>query len=643
MKPVVFIGVNILVLMNQAVLAAERINFTVSPEASNGAWCWYQDERVVIDTRHPDGPLMLIGTVSFSRKGDPEHGDIDVLWYNLKTGEQGVFELHDRLEADDHDGASFYIRPDGRYLAMYTKHSSDKLLRWRISKRPHDPTDWEPEQTFENSVRICYTNIFPIAGMGGANVINFSRSVGHNPNYFVSEDHGSTWEFGGVLLTGPGGNEATSQRPYLKYASLDGKTIHFSATDGHPHKEDNGIYHGFVRDGQLYFSDGKLKGRLSNKITSPHKATEFTTVLKPGQKFNGVAMHQAWTVDLHVDEQGNPYMGFSARAEKSEHDHRFFYARWNGSEWRVREIAKAGGYLYKGQWDYTGLIALHPKNPDVVFISSKIDPRTDRQVTHYEIFMGQTSDGGDSWAWSPVTWNSGIDNLRPTVPIWDDENTALLWLRGRIKSYTNWNSQVVGHVIPTSALNTLIATGQETVTKTAFEPDPPPPPMSAALEPEAIDQVGIAVANWQLKNFENPPKYGRHHGWVNKKKDWVWAPFYCGMLSLAQQSGDLTLVNATRKIAAANQWSLDKRPRHADDWAVGWTYAELYLSDEEPRLLTQQRQQFDELMRQSWDESLEWGGGIHNRELAWCDALFMGPPTLLRLATTTGDSRELRD
>lgn len=623
-------------------LAAELINFTSPPTAPNGAWCWYQDERVIVDTAHPDGPLMLIGTVSFASKGDPEHGDIDVLWYNLRTGEQGTYELHDQLEADDHNGASFHIRSDGRYLAMYSKHSSDNLLRWRISMRPHDPTAWDQEQTFKSPARVCYTNVFPIQNNNQKQLINISRSITSSPTYFVSTDDGSNWTLGGVMFTGPGGNQAKGQRPYQKYASADGRTLHFITTDGHPRDENNGIYHGYLRDGKLYNSDGSVnKGRLSNKKNSPHRSNEFTTVLKRGQKFNGVAMHHAWTIDLHVDDAGHPYAAYSARANNNDRDHRFFYGRWTGSKWMVREIAKAGGYLYKRENDYTGLVALHPHRPDVLFISTKIDPRDGREHPHYEIFMGRTPDGGDSWAWSPVTWNSKVDNLRPVVPLWDADNTALLWLQGSIDTYRSWDSQVVGHIVKTDNLSELTVTGQKPVIKTALEPDPPAPPMSDAMTPEAVAKVGRAVAQWQLDHFKNPPSYGPHGYWRNKKKDWVWAPFYCGMLSLAQQTGDMSLIEATRKIASDNKWSLDKRPRHADDWAVGWTYAELYLNDEMPKMLAQQREQFDKLMQQSWDESLEWKKGIYNRELAWCDALFMGPPTLLRLATATGDKRYL--
>jgi len=46
----------------------------------------------------------------------------------------------------------------------------------------------------------------------------------------------------------------------------------------------------------------------------------------------------------------------------------------------------------------------------------------------------------------------------------------------------------------------------------------------------------------------------------------------------------------------------------------------------------------DTLTATTHTESLEWKtGGIVNREWAWCDALFMGPPPLADLAKVTGE------
>jgi hypothetical protein len=36
-----------------------------------------------------------------------------------------------------------------------------------------------------------------------------------------------------------------------------------------------------------------------------------------------------------------------------------------------------------------------------------------------------------------------MDNLRPTVPVWDDEHTALVWMRGAYRSMHDYDLDIV--------------------------------------------------------------------------------------------------------------------------------------------------------------------------------------------------------
>jgi len=74
-------------------------------------------------------------------------------------------------------------------------------------------------------------------------------------------------------------------------------------------------------------------------------------------------------------------------------------------------------------------------------------------------------------------------------------------------------------------------------------------------------------------------------------------------------------------------WQLGKRPEHADDVAVGQVYLELYLKQKDPKILPPLIERFAYQMGLKDDPAkpLWW----------WCDALFMGPPTLARLYKAT--------
>jgi hypothetical protein len=178
--------------------------------------------------------------------------------------------------------------------------------------------------------------------------------------------------------------------------------------------------------------------------------------------FQGDPDNVGWVIDLELDAQRRPYVVFSVQKDgrslprgQGGMDHRFHYGRWDGSAWRVHEIAYAGTRLYPGEDDYTGLAALDPNDPDVVYISTDADPATGAPLVsradgqrHRELFRGTTRDSGATWSWEPITANSTGDNLRPLVPRWKDPRTALVWMRGTYKSnHGEWTTAVVATII----------------------------------------------------------------------------------------------------------------------------------------------------------------------------------------------------
>ena len=170
-------------------------------------------------------------------------------------------------------------------------------------------------------------------------------------------------------------------------------------------------------------------------------------------------MNRAWTIGLEVDNQHNPVGIISVRANDSDQDHRYLYARFDGEEWQVNEMADGGSYLYAAENDYLGLASVDPQNPNVVYMSCDVDPRNGTATPHHELYKGFTSDFGQTWAWTALTENSTMDNLRPAVPDWDGNNTAVTWLRGSYSTYTDWDTQVVGMTLTASDPKALLWRG----------------------------------------------------------------------------------------------------------------------------------------------------------------------------------------
>lgn len=155
-------------------------------------------------------------------------------------------------------------------------------------------------------------------------------------------------------------------------------------------------------------------------------------------------------------------------------------------------------------------------------------------------------------------------------------------------------------------------------------------PFSGDIEPRAILRVMTAAADWQLAHPSS------HDPW-----DWTQAAFYTGVMAFTRVTDDAKYVAAMRTMGEKNLWRPGLRPGHADDYAVIATYAKLYQVDRDPKMLKPAIALLNFLASRKYDEPLTWGNAIETRELAWCDALFMGPPALAAMTAATNDKRYL--
>jgi rhamnogalacturonyl hydrolase YesR len=158
-------------------------------------------------------------------------------------------------------------------------------------------------------------------------------------------------------------------------------------------------------------------------------------------------------------------------------------------------------------------------------------------------------------------------------------------------------------------------------------------PVSPEIAPKPVLEVMQRVADWQLANPS------RH-----KPTDWTQGAGYAGFMALAGISGDAKYRDAMLAMGATNDWRLGPRKFHADDHAVGQTYAELYFLYREPKMIAPMRERFDDiLVNPSKVESLAFDQpkGMASENWSWCDALFMGPPAWARLYYATGDEKYL--
>jgi hypothetical protein len=404
----------------------------------NGGWCWYQDERVLVDQE--TGQLIIASVGS----GGNRDARVEVVHWDIanKTGE--LHHLGTMSYADDHDVAALVKRPEGGYVAMWAGHNDDCNSYFSV----YDGGSWSQSRSFawpqcptSSGKRITYANLWYL----GDTLYSYVRSIDTSPHYLFSEDGGNTWELSGRLTSTP---QVGYVAGYYKYWGNNSDRIDFFGTEAHPRDNDNSLYHGYVADGQIHNSNGEVVD-TNFADTSANEVSEYTQVFATGTTINGVQLEHMWNADMVRYDDGTVAAIGTGRVSgtgSDDPDKRLLYFRFDGTEWKTTYLAKAGTKLYSSEQDYTGLGALHPDNPNVIYISTAFDPRTDEGEFNgkKEIWKGVTCDGGATFDWEPVTSNSQMDNLRPVVPKWDASHTALLWLRGTYTSAQSYNFKVVG-------------------------------------------------------------------------------------------------------------------------------------------------------------------------------------------------------
>jgi autotransporter-associated beta strand protein len=405
----------------------------------NAGWCWYQDERIIVNNNK-----LIFGSIADATGtgGASRDGDCEVTTYDLTTSALSRFTLKDNLDSDDHAAPAFMVQPDGKILAVYATHGSDRYARYRITTNPGDTSSWGSELSYYAGAGVTYSNVYRLSSSGIT--YDFYRGENYNPNVLISSNDGNSWSYGGRLIRiGTG-----STRPYAKYASNATDKIWFTYNDGHPRDiADNNTYVAYLQGSNIYNSYGVDIGDLNTTSSSGIAPSAGTMVYNAPSD----GSQRSWTSDIQLDAAGYPVLAYTTRITND--DHRYRYSRFNGTTWTDRQIAYAGQCLYTYENDYTGLITLNPSDPNTLYISTNADPVTGAALIsstdgqrHWEVFRGFTNDNGATWTWTPVTANSTTNNIRPILPKWDSQHTALLWMKGTYTTWEEWNADAVGYV-----------------------------------------------------------------------------------------------------------------------------------------------------------------------------------------------------
>lgn len=154
------------------------------------------------------------------------------------------------------------------------------------------------------------------------------------------------------------------------------------------------------------------------------------------------------------------------------------------------------------------------------------------------------------------------------------------------------------------------------------------------LTQDAIYQQMERVAYWQIAQKLN------HH-----PADWTNAALYAGMMDWAQMAKDAKYLEWLKQVGKANKWAKHPRPvsypsYHADDYAVGIMYLDMYKREKDEAMLRPMQEHLDRMMSRPSTRSMDhsnWRDESPSQRWTWCDALFMAPPVFAKMYSVTKD------
>jgi rhamnogalacturonyl hydrolase YesR len=247
-----------------------------------------------------------------------------------------------------------------------------------------------------------------------------------------------------------------------------------------------------------------------------------------------------------------------------------------------------------------------------------------RKLGTHEIFranVGLTDTRRDphSWRpgiyWEPLTRSSpgSVQNIRPVI-VRDGDQRIVLWNRGFYGSYSNYQMDTVGIM--------------QSLDKTSPIANP-------------FSQEGI------LQSMELAMAFEERAGRLGP--GWIEGTFYGGVFEAYQATGKKTFLDAARRWTAS-----PLRIRHgvnADPICTAQTYLDVYFIDRNPENVERLKEIFEteyfgvdvvtreKIVHASWKEDSRPFTG--RNVWWWCDALYMAPPVIARMAEATGDPRYL--
>ncbi len=146
----------------------------------------------------------------------------------------------------------------------------------------------------------------------------------------------------------------------------------------------------------------------------------------------------------------------------------------------------------------------------------------------------------------------------------------------------------------------------------------------ALFQPAYIKEMLLKTARWQLAHPRHAPT------------DWTNGAFYSGVFAAYQTTKSPLLLDSLLALGERTHWQPGARYDHADDIAICQTYLNLYRLKKDRRMIQPTLDVVEKFRTTP-------GAEVAHNGIAWwwCDALFMGPPVLVKVGIIEKQSKYL--
>jgi len=383
----------------------------VARALGDGGWSWFGDPRAVFFAGLHR--RTYAGWVS-------RDGEVVVASFDHRSRHVERTVLRRGLSVDDHNSPGLLMGDDGHLTVYYTAPHRARM-HYRRTATPEDVTRWDPERTLPARTPgdKGYTYPNPLHLRGERRTYLFWRGGQWWPA-FSRRAEGGRWTPARTLLS------ISGQRPYLKLHGDGVRSIHIAYTEGNPGSFVNSVYYLRYENDAFHDADGRRVAGIRDLPLAPSRGDRVHDARGGGVR--------AWVWDVAARADGRPVIVYVLLPDGE--DPVYMYAERSGGSWRSHRIAGAGARL----GNYAPGIALDHDDPGNVCLSRMSGGRC-------VVERWRTEDRGATWRHHRVdTGSAAGDALRPIVPRGRPSDRDVLWMQGRYLGFTDYRTDVLGHL-----------------------------------------------------------------------------------------------------------------------------------------------------------------------------------------------------